>query len=129
MTLIAGIAFGDSTRPMRAHDLPALPPDVPSAKRTWRIALPGAGMLATGTYPPSLKQRIASRFGHLANEAAAQLLASLDCSRLQHLIAAHLSQQNNVPALARAALASALGCAPEWIGVATQDEGFGWREI
>ena len=48
MTLIAGIAFGDSTRPMRAHDLPALPPDVPSAKRTWRIALRGAGMLATG---------------------------------------------------------------------------------
>lgn len=86
-------------------------------------------MLANGSYPASLKRRIASRFGHLANEAAAQLLAMLDCSRLQHLIAAHLSQQNNTPELARAALADALNCTPEWVGVATQDEGFGWREI
>jgi HEAT repeat protein len=28
----------------------------------------------------------------------------------------------------RAALASVLGCAPDWIGVATQDDGFAWRE-
>ncbi len=86
-------------------------------------------MLASSNYPLSLKRRIASRFGHLANDTAAQLLASLDCSRLRHLIAAHLSQQNNTPALARAAMADAMGCAPEWVGVATQDEGFGWREI
>ncbi len=86
-------------------------------------------MLADGSYPPSLKERIASRLGHLDNGAAAQLLASLDCARLQHVIAAHLSQQNNLPELARTALAHALRCAPEWIGVATQDEGFGWREI
>jgi len=26
-------------------------------------------------------------------------------------------------------LARALGCAPDWIGIATQDEGFGWREL
>ena len=86
-------------------------------------------LLMSGDYPPSLKQRIASRFGHLDNQTAAQLLASLDCSRLQHLIAAHLSQQNNTPDLARAAVAQALNCAPEWIGIASQDEGFGWREI
>jgi phosphoribosyl 1,2-cyclic phosphodiesterase len=86
-------------------------------------------MLENGNYPTSLKRRIASRFGHLANDAAAQLLASLDCSRLQHLIAAHLSQQNNTPALARAAIVDAIGCAPEWVGVATQDDGFAWREI
>jgi phosphoribosyl 1,2-cyclic phosphodiesterase len=88
-----------------------------------------SGMLANGSYPPSLKRRIASRLGHLANDAAAQLLASLDCSRLQHLIAAHLSQQNNRPELARAAMADAIGCAPDWVGIATQDEGFGWRNI
>jgi phosphoribosyl 1,2-cyclic phosphodiesterase len=88
-----------------------------------------SGMLANGSYPPSLKRRIASRFGHLANDVAAQLLASLDCSRLQHLIAAHLSQQNNTPELARTAMAEAIGCAPEWVGIASQDEGFGWREI
>jgi phosphoribosyl 1,2-cyclic phosphodiesterase len=86
-------------------------------------------MLANGSYPPSLKRRIASRFGHLANDVAAQLLAGLDCSRLQHLIAAHLSQQNNTPELARAAMAGAIGCTPEWVCIATQDEGFAWRQI
>ena len=85
--------------------------------------------LMSGGYPPSLKRRIASRFGHLDNRTAAQLLGSLDCSRLQHLIAAHLSQQNNTPELARAALAQALNCEPGWVGIASQDEGFGWREI
>jgi hypothetical protein len=67
--------------------------------------------------------------GHLANAAAAELLQAIDCSRLQHLIAAHLSETNNAPHLARAALAGALNCEPEWIGVATQEEGFAWREI
>ncbi len=86
-------------------------------------------LLAQGSYPPYLKQRIGGRFGHLDNGAAAQLLASLDCSRLQHLIAAHLSQQNNTPELARMAAAQALNCAPEWIGVADQQSGFGWRDI
>ncbi|MGH8621197.1 MAG: MBL fold metallo-hydrolase [Burkholderiales bacterium] len=86
-------------------------------------------MLLGGPYPAHLKNRIAGRLGHLANAASAELLRAVDCSRLQHLIAAHLSQTNNTPELARAALAGALGCAPEWIGVATQDEGFGWREI
>jgi len=88
-----------------------------------------ADMLANGPYTPALKRRIASRYGHLANDAAAQLVASLDLSRLQHLIAAHLSQQNNTPDLARAAIAQAIGCAPDWIGVATQDGGFPWRAI
>jgi len=86
-------------------------------------------MLLNGPYPAHLKNRIAGRLGHLANAASAELVRAMDCSRLQHLIAAHLSQTNNTPELARAALAGALGCAPEWIGVATQDEGFGWRDI
>lgn len=88
-----------------------------------------AGMLAAGNYPPMLKQRIGGRFGHLDNAAAAALLAQLDCSRLQHLIAAHLSEHNNTPAHARAALAAVMGCAPEWIGVADQETGFDWREL
>jgi phosphoribosyl 1,2-cyclic phosphodiesterase len=86
-------------------------------------------MLADGPYPPRLKERIGSRLGHLDNDTAAELVRGLDCSRLAHLVAAHLSQQNNTPDLARAALAGALGCAPDWIAVATQDGGFGWREI
>jgi phosphoribosyl 1,2-cyclic phosphodiesterase len=86
-------------------------------------------MLAGGPYPPRLKERIGGRLGHLDNDTAAELVRGLDCSRLSHLVAAHLSQQNNTPDLARAALAGALGCAPDWIAVATQDGGFGWREI
>jgi len=84
-------------------------------------------LLAGSDYPYSLKQRISGRFGHLHNEAAAALLAALDTSRLQHIIAAHLSQQNNTPAKARAALAGALRCAEDWVGIADQSTGFGWR--
>lgn len=86
-------------------------------------------LLAQGRYPPPLKQRIAGPYGHLANDAAAALLAQMDCSRLGHLIAAHLSRENNRPALARRSLAAALGCSEDWIGVADQDEGFGWRDL
>jgi phosphoribosyl 1,2-cyclic phosphodiesterase len=85
------------------------------------------GMLRDGNYPASLKDRIAGRFGHLCNDDAAALLGSLDRSRLQHVVAAHLSRENNRPALARDALAAALDCTPDWIGIADQHEGFGWR--
>lgn len=84
-------------------------------------------MLRNGPYPASLKQRIASRHGHLANEAAARLVAALDCTRLQHFVAAHLSRQNNTPDIVRRAMAEALNTTADWITVATQDEGFGWR--
>ena len=86
-------------------------------------------MLWDSAYPQRLKERIAGKFGHLDNATAAQLLALIDCSRLKHLVAAHLSKQNNTPELARTALAQALNCELEWVGVATQDDGFGWREV
>jgi phosphoribosyl 1,2-cyclic phosphodiesterase len=85
-------------------------------------------MLWSGAYPRWLKERIGGPFGHLDNREAARLLGVLDRSRLKHVISAHLSQQNNTPELARAALAEALGCAPQWIGLASQDDGFDWRE-
>ena len=88
-----------------------------------------AAMLADGSYPANLKARISGRYGHLANEASAELRAAIDGSRLRHVVAAHLSKQNNTPSLARAALAGALGCGEDWIGVADQDIGFDWREI
>lgn len=86
-------------------------------------------MLEAGAYPPPLKKRIASRFGHLDNQTAANLLAALDTSCLQHIVTAHLSEQNNRPDLARAALAGVLNCSEEWIGVADQETGFAWREV
>lgn len=85
-------------------------------------------MLANGRYPPPLKRRIAGDFGHLDNAAAADLLRSIGGQHLRHVIAAHLSEENNTPELAREALARALGCTMDWIGVATQTEGFAWRE-
>lgn len=86
-------------------------------------------MLARGSYPWHLKQRIAGRFGHLDNETAAGLLRQIGTQRLQHVVCAHLSEQNNRPALAVAAVAAALGCTPDWVGVAGQDEGCAWREL
>jgi phosphoribosyl 1,2-cyclic phosphodiesterase len=86
-------------------------------------------LLANGAYPPSLKQRVAGRFGHLDNAAAADLLRAVDTRSMTHVIAAHLSQKNNRPALARCALASALNCAEDWIGIAEQDSGFAWRQL
>lgn len=88
-------------------------------------------LLMNSTYPFSLKQRIAGRLGHLDNATASKLLGALPKARgcLQHVIAAHLSKQNNTPALAQRALAAVLNCDDAWIGVASQDEGFDWREI
>ncbi len=86
-------------------------------------------MLAGGSYPYPLKQRISSRYGHLCNDAAASLLRAIDATRLRHVVAAHLSQQNNTPELARSALAAALRCSPDWIGIADQANGFDWREL
>jgi phosphoribosyl 1,2-cyclic phosphodiesterase len=88
-----------------------------------------ADMLANGPYPPSLKRRVAGKLGHLDNKAAAALLGALDTSRLQHILAAHLSRKNNTPELAIRALAQVLGCESDWIGIADQETGFPWREI
>jgi phosphoribosyl 1,2-cyclic phosphodiesterase len=86
-------------------------------------------MLMNGPYPASLKKRVAGRFGHLDNHAAASLLRNIDCTKLVHVLAAHLSKQNNRIEFAQKALADALSCAPDWIGIAEQGRGFDWREI
>jgi len=88
-----------------------------------------AGMLAAGPYSASLKARVGGPLGHLSNAQAAALLEGIDAARLRHVVAAHLSDKNNRPELARAALADALGCAPQWIAVAGQEDGLGWRAL
>ena len=88
-----------------------------------------ARLLATSAYPPAIRARIAGGFGHLSNEQAATLLAGLDCSRLQHLVAAHLSESNNSPERVRQSLGAVLSCSPEWVAVAHQETGLAWREI
>ncbi|HEY7987249.1 MAG TPA: MBL fold metallo-hydrolase [Methylophilaceae bacterium] len=86
-------------------------------------------MLLGSSYPRSLKQRISSKFGHLDNASSATLLSRLNNSKLQHLVGAHLSAQNNTPALVRRALSHILNCEEDWIGIADQVAGFAWREI
>ena len=86
-------------------------------------------LLENGDYPYPLKQRIAGPRGHLDNRAAAGILTQIGNSGLKHIIAAHLSKQNNTKELAQTALSAALGCSPDWIGIADQAAGFDWREM
>ena len=86
-------------------------------------------MLAEGSYPPSLKQRVGGRFGHLSNDQVTALLQRLDTSNLNHLIAAHISEQNNTPQCAKEALWNGLGFEPEWIDILDQDDGLDWCKI
>jgi len=87
------------------------------------------GMLSGSRYPASLKARIRGDHGHLDNETAAAILASLDRSRLKHLVAAHLSQHNNSPQLAQAAMAKVIGSAATEVTVASQEDGFAWLNL
>lgn len=57
-------------------------------------------MLMVGGYPYYLKQRILGEHGHLSNDTAAELLCRLHHEKLQHVILAHLSKENNYPELA-----------------------------
>jgi phosphoribosyl 1,2-cyclic phosphodiesterase len=75
-------------------------------------------LLAGGSYPPFLKRRVGGLWGHLANDAAAQVAQAVHHGGLKQVVAAHLSEQNNRPELARRALAQALGCADADIAVA-----------
>jgi phosphoribosyl 1,2-cyclic phosphodiesterase len=85
-------------------------------------------LLMQGSYPPFLKRRVAGAWGHLANRAAGQAAALLAAHGLQQVVAAHLSEQNNRPELARAAVAEALGCGPDDIHVADGPAGCGWLQ-
>lgn len=86
-------------------------------------------MLDKGPYAWSLKKRVGSRLGHLDNSSAAMLLSKLDNSKLQHIVAAHLSAKNNSPELAKHALSRVLNCTLDWVGIADQSSGFNWREF
>lgn len=88
-------------------------------------------MLRNGPYPWLLKQRVAGRHGHLSNDDAAEGVAELVCDRLRWVVLYHLSQTNNLPALAAAAVGEALdrlGAATE-IALSEQDRPTPWMEI
>lgn len=86
-------------------------------------------LLANSAYPLSLKQRISGAYGHLSNDTSAEILSALDNSRLRRVVGAHLSLQNNTPALARAALSGALGAHQAELSIACQQDGFNWVSL
>ena len=86
-------------------------------------------LLRAGPYPPSLKKRILGTHGHLSNRSAAGLLAHCKHPRLNDVVAAHLSERNNTPALAREAFSAPLGCAPADIEVDDAALGMAWRDL
>lgn len=83
-----------------------------------------ADMLRHGPYPWPLKQRIASRLGHLANHQLQEGIANLGSARLRGMVALHLSEQNNHPHLVRRLLEHALGPRKP-IGIATRNRMIG----
>lgn len=86
-------------------------------------------LLANSSYPASLKARVGGRLGHLANDTAAEVLAACRHAGLRHVVAAHLSEQNNRPDLAAAALAGAVGTDAADIVVASARRGFDWLDL
>ncbi len=86
-------------------------------------------MLANGPYPPRLQQRVAGPYGHLSNQQAAEITQKINKDRLQHLVAAHLSEQNNQPQLALGSLAAAVGESGFDLLAADQPAGMPWLTI
>ena len=86
-------------------------------------------MLQNGPYPPSLQRRIDGQYGHLANVQAQAILQQLDTSKLTRLIGMHVSEKNNNPDLAIAALYAGMESAECNITVADQQNGFDWVEL
>jgi len=114
-------------------DLGCAPPAVAQALQGCQALLlecnHDEAMLRAGPYPPSLQRRILGTHGHLSNEAAADLLSRCLHASLGAVVAAHLSEKNNSPALARTALAKILGCAADDIRVADPVLGFDWVSV
>src|SRR5687768_6735468 len=66
------------------------------------------GLLWSGPYPWSIKQRIASSHGHLSNRASAELARDLHHRALGAIVLAHISNSCNDRGLARAVVEQTL---------------------
>ena len=85
-------------------------------------------LLTASAYPNFLKKRVGGQFGHLANSQAANIAGAVLHTGLKHVVAAHLSQQNNLPELVKNSLSEALSCSTQDIIIATQDTGSPWLD-
>ncbi|MEE9445262.1 MAG: MBL fold metallo-hydrolase [Cocleimonas sp.] len=86
-------------------------------------------MLFGGSYPKTLKERVASFKGHLGNEQSSHLLKELELTKLKHIIGVHVSEKNNTPELALQALCEGMSCQKNDVSLASQSTGFSWREL
>lgn len=84
--------------------------------------------LRVGPYPQSLKERVASDWGHLSNLQASALLDAIDLNKLQHLVVAHISEKNNDPRDVEDAL-SGVDQQQTNVVIADQKRGFDWLSI
>jgi phosphoribosyl 1,2-cyclic phosphodiesterase len=66
-------------------------------------------MLANGSYPGWLKDRISGPAGHISNFEAAELLLASASNRMKWACLGHLSEENNTPKLALATNRKVLG--------------------
>lgn len=85
-------------------------------------------LLNASAYPNFLKKRVGGQYGHLANSQSALIAGAVLHNGLKHVVAAHLSQQNNLPELVKNSLSKALSCSAEDIIVATQNTGSPWLD-
>lgn len=86
-------------------------------------------MLANGSYPRMLKQRVGGSYGHLSNAQASAFLAGVERGALQHVVAAHLSEQNNTRSCVRTTLEEALAGTDACLTLADQESGCQWLSI
>lgn len=111
-----GFVFHTRTENVRmaiATDLGYVPPNVKLALKNADVLLIESNhdleMLKDGPYPWSVKQRVLSRVGHLSNNACAEFLTRDYDGGAHTIVLGHLSEQNNLPELARIAAEQAIG--------------------
>lgn len=86
-------------------------------------------MLAKSSYPANVKRRVAGNHGHLSNQVAIELLREVRHDQLQHVVPAHLSQQNNLHEIVAQKFSAELGCAPKQVCIADAQKGTDWLTI
>jgi len=86
-------------------------------------------MLESGTYPETVKARVSSRFGHLSNDQAADMLANLAHPGLQSVMALHISERNNSPEKVRIAAARVTDQSGLRLELASQEDVSPWIEV
>ncbi|MBT2968682.1 MAG: MBL fold metallo-hydrolase [gamma proteobacterium symbiont of Ctena orbiculata] len=86
-------------------------------------------MLANGPYPPSLRARVGGSHGHLNNQQAMALLQRLQTSRLQRVVASHLSEKNNSPQLVTELIVRQLPALRDRFSIATQHRATSWYQL